>query len=139
MIGFLAQASDSGQTGSPLGFLVPLLVLGVLFYFLLIRPQQRRVRAQRDLIASVEVGDEIMTAGGILGTVRAIDDDDDLLTVEIAPNTNIRVVKRAVQQRYVEDAGAVADDEDYDEEEDGADDEAATGSADEAGGDSPRA
>ena len=135
MMGFLAQASDSGQSGSALGVFVPLLVLGVLFYFLLIRPQQRRARAQRDLIASVEVGDEIMTAGGILGTVTAIDDDNELLTVEIAPNTNIRVVKRAVQQRYVEDGGGDAEDDTYLDEED----EAPTGSADEPGGDAPRA
>src|SRR5919206_2450101 len=105
---FLAQAGSEG--GSTLGLLVPLVLMGVLFYFLLIRPQQRRTRAQRDLISSVEIGDEIMTAGGILGTVTAIDDEEDLLSVEIAPNTVIRVVKRAVSQRFVEDEGV--DDED---------------------------
>jgi preprotein translocase subunit YajC len=99
--GVLAQAEGGG--GSTLGLLVPLVLMGVLFYFLLIRPQQRRARAQRDLISSVEVGDEIMTAGGILGTVTAIDDEDELLTVEIAPGTRIRVVKRAVSQRFVEE------------------------------------
>jgi preprotein translocase subunit YajC len=97
----LAQAG--GEGGSTLGLLVPLVLMGVLFYFLLIRPQQRRARAQRDLISSVEVGDEIMTAGGILGTVTAIDDEDDVLTVEIAPGTRIRMVKRAVSQRFVEE------------------------------------
>jgi preprotein translocase subunit YajC len=110
MIEVLAQTNSGQSGGSALSLLVPLLLMGVLFYFLLIRPQQRRARAQRDLISSVEVGDEIMTAGGILGTVTAIDDDDDLLSVEIAPNTVIRVVKRAVSQRFVEDEGV--DDED---------------------------
>jgi preprotein translocase subunit YajC len=132
----LAQANSGG--GSALSLLVPLVLMGGLFYFLLIRPQQRRARAQRDLIASVDVGDEIMTAGGILGTVTAIDDDEDLLTVEIAPNTNIRVVKRAVSQRFVEDA-ADEDYEDADEDEDAhADGDGPVDAPDEAGDDSKR-
>ena len=124
----LAQADGGG--GSTLGLLVPLVLMGVLFYFLLIRPQQRRARAQRDLISSVEVGDEIMTAGGILGTVTAMDDDDELLTVEIAPGTRIRVVKRAVSQRFVEEDEA--DEEPDDDGEGNAD------AADEVGDDSQR-
>ena len=124
----LAQAEGGG--GSTLGLLVPLVLMGVLFYFLLIRPQQRRARAQRDLISSVEVGDEIMTAGGILGTVTAMDDDDELLTVEIAPGTRIRVVKRAVSQRFVEENEA---DEELDDDGDGNAD-----AADEVGDDSKR-
>ena len=124
----LAQAEGGG--GSTLGLLVPLVLMGVLFYFLLIRPQQRRARAQRDLISSVEVGDEIMTAGGILGTVTAMDDDDELLTVEIAPGTRIRVVKRAVSQRFVEEEEA---DEELDDDGDGNAD-----AADEVGDDSKR-
>lgn len=126
----LAQAEGGG--GSALGLLVPLGLMGVLFYFLLIRPQQRRARAQRDLISSVEVGDEIMTAGGILGTVTAMDEDDELLTVEIAPGTRIRVVKRAVSQRFVEEDEA---DEEPDDDGDG---DGNADSADEVGDDSKR-
>ena len=125
----LAQAEGGG---SALGLLVPLGLMGVLFYFLLIRPQQRRARAQRDLISSVEVGDEIMTAGGILGTVTAMDDDDELLTVEVAPGTRIRVVKRAVSQRFVEEDEA---DEELDDDDDG---DGNADTADEVGDDSKR-
>jgi preprotein translocase subunit YajC len=124
----LAQADGGG--GSALSLVVPLGLMGVLFYFLLIRPQQRRARAQRDLISSVEVGDEIMTAGGILGTVTGMDDDDELLTVEVAPGTRIRVVKRAVQQRFVE--------EDEADEEDEGDGDGNADAADEVGDDSKR-
>ena len=126
----LAQAEGGG--GSALGLLVPLGLMGVLFYFLLIRPQQRRARAQRDLISSVEVGDEIMTAGGILGTVTAMDEDDELLTVEIAPGTRIRVVKRAVSQRFVEE-----DEADGEPDDDG-DGDGNADAADEVGDDSKR-
>jgi preprotein translocase subunit YajC len=130
----LAQAGGS-EGGSTLGLLVPLVLMGVLFYFLLIRPQQRRARAQRDLISSVEVGDEIMTAGGILGTVTAMDDEDEMLTVEIAPGTRIRVVKRAVSQRFVEEdePGGELDDEPDGELGDGTAD-----AADEVGDDTQR-
>jgi preprotein translocase subunit YajC len=127
----LAQA-DGGGGASGLGLLVPLVLMGVLFYFLLIRPQQRRARAQRDLISSVEVGDEIMTAGGILGTVTAMDDDDELLTVEVAPGTRIRVVKRAVSQRFVEEDEAG---EELDDDDDG---DGTADAADEVGDDSKR-
>jgi preprotein translocase subunit YajC len=79
----------------------------------------------------VEVGDEIMTAGGILGTVTGMDDDDELLTVEIAPGTRIRVVKRAVSQRFVEEDEA-------DEEVDDDDGDGNADAADEVGDDSKR-
>lgn len=75
------------------GFLV-LLLLAVLFYMLLIRPQRRRQAAQSQLISNVEVGDEIVTAGGLYGHVRELGDEE--LVVEIAPGTNVRIARRAV-------------------------------------------
>lgn len=126
MIHVIAQSGGGSQGGGALGLLVPLVLMGGLFYFLLIRPQQRKARAQRDLISSVEVGDEIMTAGGIIGTVTDIDEEEDVLSVEIAPNTTVRVVKRAVSQRFVE-----GDDVDDDVDEDEVVDEAEDGTADE--------
>jgi preprotein translocase subunit YajC len=71
-----------------------LLVLLVILWLFLVRPRQRQVRAQRQQIASIQVGDEIVTAGGLYGTVRTIDADE--LRVEIAPNVEVRVAKRAV-------------------------------------------
>ena len=72
-----------------------MLLLGV-FYFLLIRPQQRRAKAQQALIRSVEEGDEIVMTSGIIGTIVEIDDDDDTLTVEIAPGTQVRILRAGV-------------------------------------------
>lgn len=108
MIGLIAQDSTGGAGGIA-GLLVPLVLMGGLFYFLMIRPQQRRSRSQKLLLDSLEVGDEVMTAGGIFGTIREIDDDTDTLTVEIAPGTSIRMLRRGVAQKLVEDEG-------YDEE-----------------------
>ena len=79
------------------------LVLLVLVWFLLIRPQRRRqVEAQR-MIQQLEVGKEIVTAGGLYGTIRAVEDNE--LRVEIADGVEVRIAKRAV-------AGIVSDDED---------------------------
>ena len=107
MFQFLAQ--DSGGGSSLIAFL-PLLAIGVIFYFLLIRPQQRRAKAQQDLWRSVEVGDEIVTTAGVYGTVTEIDDVDDVITVEIAPGTRIRMVRAGVG-RIVSDDDEADDDE----------------------------
>jgi preprotein translocase subunit YajC len=112
---FLAQ-SESGQSGSSLvGLALPLLMI-VGFYFLLIRPQRSKQRAQQALLSALEVGDEIMTSGGIFGTIVDIDEDEGVLIVEIAPGTRIRMVRNGIAQRFVEE-------EDYDEADE-SDDEA---------------
>jgi len=78
------------------GGLIVLLALLVLFWLFIIKPQRRRLHDQRQLHSSVAVGDEIVTMGGLLGHVRAINEDDDTLEVEIAPGTNVRVARRGV-------------------------------------------
>jgi len=105
---FELLAQDS-QGGSSLIAFLPLLLMGGIFYFLLIRPQQRRAKAQQALLRSVEVGDDIVTTAGVFGTVTDIDDVDDVVTVEIAPGTRIRMVRAGIG-RVVSD-----DDETLDE------------------------
>jgi len=63
-------------------------------WFAVVLPQRRRQRAQRELVAALEVGDEVVTAGGIYGTIVAL--GDEAATVEIAPGTEVRVAKRAL-------------------------------------------
>ena len=95
----LIAASSTGSNSSALFISLGLMV--VVFYFLLIRPQQRRARAQRDLVSSVEVGDEVVTVGGMFGRIRAVDDDS--VTVEVAPGTEIRMLKTAVLRKLEEE------------------------------------
>jgi preprotein translocase subunit YajC len=101
-------AASSGSGGS-VSLVVFLLLMGGVFYFLLIRPQQRRQRQQRALIQSVAVGDEVMTIGGIYGTVRELDDES--VTLEVAPGMDIRFTKTAIARKLV------YDEEGYEEEE----------------------
>ena len=89
------------------GFLI-IVVLFALFWLLLIRPQRRRQAEQTALIQNVQVGDEIVTAGGLFGHVQSIADDE--LLVEIAPGTSVRIARRAV-------AGIVGPEEEDEEDE----------------------
>ena len=84
------------------------LILAI-FYFMLIRPQRRRVQAHQQLVRSVEVGDEVVTAGGILGTIRSV--QEDTFEVEVAPGTTMRFLKTSISRRVTED-DAIDDEED---------------------------
>jgi preprotein translocase subunit YajC len=75
------------------GYILILLLI-VLVYVMLIRPRRRQLQAQQRQLETLEVGDEILTAGGIYGTLRGIDGDQ--LRLEIAPEIEIRVARRAV-------------------------------------------
>jgi preprotein translocase subunit YajC len=76
-----------------LGFIIILVLLAAL-WLLLIRPRQQQVKAQQRQLSALEVGDEIVTAGGLYGTVKRIDEDE--VRVEIAPNLEVRIAKRAI-------------------------------------------
>jgi preprotein translocase subunit YajC len=78
-----------------LGQLIIIVAMFALLWLLLIRPQRQRLHEQRRLHAEIEVGDEILTAGGIYGFVRELGEEDDLV-VEIAPGTEVRMARRAV-------------------------------------------
>lgn len=124
MIQILAQSSDGTSSGgSLLSLLFPLVLLGGVFYFLLLRPNRTRQRQQQSLLDSLQVGDEVMTAGGIFGTLKDIDEEDDTVTVEIAPGTNVRMLRRAISQRLVEESEEEGDSDDGTEDQ-GFDEEA---------------
>lgn len=77
-----------------------LLVLFALFglmYLLLFRPQQQRVKRQRELIQSLAAGDEVVTAGGLVGTIRMMDDTE--LRLEVGPGVEVRVLRGAISRR----------------------------------------
>lgn len=78
-----------------MGQLIILVAMFALLWLLFIRPQGRRRRAQQELLASIDVGDEVLTVGGLYGTVRSLGDEDDL-ELEIAEGTRVRVARRAV-------------------------------------------
>lgn len=89
-----------------LSSLIFLALLVGIFYFMLIRPQKRRMAEHRDLVASIDPGDTVITMSGMYGTVKSIGDED--VELEIAPGTTVRVVKNAIGRRVTEELDAQA-------------------------------
>jgi preprotein translocase subunit YajC len=88
-----AQAAGGGDGGFMT--LVPLVLIFVVFYFLLIRPQQKKAKVHREMLLNIRRGDKIVTGGGIIGTVTKVVSDDEL-AVEIAEGIRIRVQRALV-------------------------------------------
>ena len=77
--------------------LVPLVLLFGIFYFLLIRPQQQRLKTHQQMVEAVRRGDTVVTAGGLIGKVAKVKDDGELM-VEIADNVQVRVLKSTLTE-----------------------------------------
>jgi preprotein translocase subunit YajC len=93
----IAQAAPAaGQAPNPIMTFLPLILLFVVFYFLMIRPQMKRQKEHRNMVAALSKGDEVVTNGGIAGKVEEV--GESFITVEIAPNVKIKLQKGAVQQ-----------------------------------------
>ncbi len=88
-----AWAQTGGQS-DPFISLLPLVLVFVVFYFLLIRPQQKRQKEHREMVAKLAVGDEVVTSGGILGRVTEV--SDQFLRVEIAKDVEVVVQRHTV-------------------------------------------
>lgn len=91
----LAHAADAApQDPGLMGFL-PLIVIFVLFYFMLIRPQMKRAKEQKSMLDALQKGDEVVTAGGTLGKVVKV--TDNFVSLEVAENTVVHVQKSSIQ------------------------------------------
>ncbi len=83
--------------GKALGQFIPLILIFVIFYFLLIRPQQKRIKEHKAMVDALTRGDNIVTAGGLVGkVVRVL--EDDKAEVEISDNVNVKVVRSTISQ-----------------------------------------
>ena len=76
--------------------LVPLILVFLIMYFLLIRPQQRKLKEHQAMVAALRRGDQVVTSGGIKGRVTKVLDTENEIEVEIAPNVNVRVIRSTV-------------------------------------------
>ena len=90
-----AYAQDVATASGGIVQFLPLGVLVVVFYFLILRPQQKRAKEQRTMIAALQKGDEVVAAGGLLGRVGKV--DENYVGVEVAEGVTINVQKSAVQ------------------------------------------
>jgi preprotein translocase subunit YajC len=94
----ISQAWAQAGGGGGSDFLVqlfPLILIFVVFYFLLIRPQQAKIKAQREMLSGVKRGDRVVTGGGIIGLVTKVISDNEL-QVELAEGVRVRIIKQTI-------------------------------------------
>jgi len=91
-----ALAQSGGLAGGGLGGLMPIVLVMVIFYFLLIRPQQKRAKQHKEMLAAVAKGDKIITNGGIEGKVTKVVDDSETIEVEIAKDVKVNVIRTMI-------------------------------------------
>ena len=107
-----AQAAGAapGSLDSQLMSFAPLVLIFVVFYFLLIRPQQKRMKQHKEMLGSIRRGDRIVTTGGIIGTVNKIVNNDELI-LEIADGVRVRVMRGMVSSVVAKTEPADADED----------------------------
>lgn len=84
------------QEPSAFASLLPLVLIFVVFYFLILRPQQKKMREHLDMVSSLKRGDRVLTGGGIIGTVSKLEPENDIVVVEIAPEVKVRVSRPTI-------------------------------------------
>lgn len=90
MIG-IAHASEGASPGAGIGAFLPLILIFVIFYFLLIRPQQKKAKEHQQFLVNLKTGDEVVTSGGLQGTITGL--TDRVATLEIADKVRVKVAR----------------------------------------------
>lgn len=96
------------EGGNAFAQFIPLILIFAIMYFLLIRPQQKKLKAHRAMVEAVRRGDQVVTQGGLIGKVSKVKDDDEI-EVEIATGVKVRVVKSTIAQVLSKTEPAEAD------------------------------
>lgn len=91
-----AQAAG-GSTNDMLMSLLPFLLIFVILYFLVIRPQQKRVKDHNSMVSSLRRGDVVVTSGGLVGKIAKVIDDKEV-SVEVAPDVKVKIVRQNIQE-----------------------------------------
>lgn len=93
-----AYAQDAAGQPDLFTSLLPLLLIGLVFYFLLIRPQQKRIKDHKAMVQALRRGDKVVTAGGIFGTVTKVSNETNEIQVEIAENVRVRILRSTISE-----------------------------------------
>ena len=103
-----ADVAATAPQGSAIASVLPLLMIFVVFYFLLIKPQQKRMKAHQAALAALKKGDKVVTGGGIIGKITKMN-DADTITVEIASGVEVTVAKSTISGLVGAPAAAVTE------------------------------
>jgi preprotein translocase subunit YajC len=95
---FFAQTAPEGQSSNPIGAFLPFILIALVFYFVFFRPQQKQAKAHQAFIGALKKGDEVVTQGGIIGTVTQV--EDRTVTVDVGGGTKLRILKNQVSGQW---------------------------------------
>lgn len=95
---FAQTTEAAASTTASLTSFIPLILIFVIFYFLLVRPQQKRMKEHQNLLGQLKNGDKVYTSGGIHGVVRAIDEKENTVDLEIAKDVVVKVIKQNISE-----------------------------------------
>ena len=90
----MGGAGGAGGEGGGFGAFIPLILMFAIFYFLLIRPQQKKAKQHKQLLADLKKGDRVVSSGGLHGVITGL--TDDVVTVEIAPKIRVKISRGSV-------------------------------------------
>ena len=97
---FISNAYAEGGAPAPGAagpdMLIMLAVFGLIFYFMIYRPQAKRVKEHKNLVSSLAKGDEVLTAGGLIGKITKVSDDKDFIRIELAEGTEVNIQKASI-------------------------------------------
>lgn len=100
--------AQAGGGGDAFASFLPIILIFVVFYFLLIRPQQRKMKQHRAMLAQVKRGDRVLTGGGIIGTVTKVKEETEEVTVEIADGIKVDVLRGTISDVFAANTGGNA-------------------------------
>ncbi|QIT36603.1 preprotein translocase subunit YajC [Wolbachia endosymbiont of Brugia pahangi] len=91
-------ASNVSSIGAPFANFIPLILICIVFYFFIVRPNHKKLKEHRKMIDQIKRGDIVVTSGGIMGEVNKVDEANAQLIIEIAPKVEIKVLKTAISE-----------------------------------------
>jgi len=103
LLSVLAMTGPSGtgeQTGSPIGMFLPLIMIFVIMWLLIFRPQAQKQKKHQKMIQEVQAGDRILTVGGMYGVVKGFKNDDKVIILEIDKNVKVEFLKSSISQNF---------------------------------------
>lgn len=103
-VAFAAESAQATQQPSLLTSFAPLILIMVVFYFLLIRPQQKKMREHQNMLSKISKGDKVVTSGGIFATVSKVEENSNYIVVEIAENVKVKIKRDSVSEVVNEQA-----------------------------------
>lgn len=92
-----AQGAEAPPAGAVFAQFLPIILIFIIFYFLLIRPQQQKMKQHRAMVEALRRGDQVVTSGGIVGKVFKVN-DDGMVEVEIADGVKVKIIKHTITQ-----------------------------------------